>query len=202
MNNINFLLDDPTIRSFLPQIEGLYTRMDKAYSDISQAHGFHCQGCQDNCCETWFFHHTFGEYIAIMKGCNLLEPNVFDEALDRAKKVIKQVNTFHDNPDAFRTMCPLNQDGKCLIYEHRPMICRLHGVHYQFTMPNKVVHQGPGCQAFEDMAKISGVEAVLDRSPFYMEMSALEKDLRQAVGFTKKIKMTVAEMLARQNGKP
>jgi len=34
-----------------------------------------------------------------------------------------------------------------------------------------------------------------DRTPFYVKMASLEKELKQAAGITTKIKMTVADML-------
>ncbi|MBI9074544.1 MAG: hypothetical protein JEZ02_03960 [Desulfatibacillum sp.] len=199
MTNLKAILADPVIRSFISRIEDLYGRMDQVYTDISQAHGFHCQGCEDNCCKTWFFHHTFLEYLCIMEGCYLLEAKDYEDALQRARDVIIHVNTYHKTSEAFRTMCPLNDQGKCMIYQHRPTICRLHGIHYQFSMPNGAIHQGIGCQAFEDIAKANNVESVLDRTPFYQEMAGLEKELRQRSGFNQPIKMTVAEMLDKQN---
>jgi hypothetical protein len=35
-----------------------------------------------------------------------------------------------------------------------------------------------------------------DRTPFYIEMASLENEMRQAVGFQKKLKMTIAQMIA------
>ena len=199
MTHIQSVLADPVIRSFITRLEDLYERMDKVYSEVSQAHGFFCQGCEENCCNTWFFHHTFLEYLCIMEGCHSLDKKEYQNALQRAKKIIVHVNTFHKTSEAFKTMCPLNKDGKCMIYRQRPMICRLHGIHYRFTMPNGAIHQGIGCKVFEEVAKTSNVEAVLDRTPFYREMAGLEKELRQRSGFNKAIKMTVAEMLAKQS---
>ncbi|ACL01995.1 hypothetical protein [Desulfatibacillum aliphaticivorans] len=197
MTNVRTLVQDPMIQDFLSRLEEVYSKMDHAYDEVAQAHGFHCQGCQDSCCLTLFFHHTFLEYLAIQDGCMKLGEDQYKAAVQRAREVIDQAN--HMAGGAYRIMCPVNQDGKCMIYENRPMICRLHGIHYRFAMPNGAIHQGIGCRAFEDLAKTSGAEAVLDRTPFYQQLAGLERELRQKTGFNQSIKMTVAEMLVKQS---
>lgn len=189
------LIGGPLIQPFLTEVKDLYLRMDNAYSRVANAHGFFCNGCKSNCCETWFFHHTIAEYFFIMEGCKNLGNDELKKARERAKIVIKNAETFHKTTEAFKTMCPLNVDGKCIIYAHRPMICRLHGVGYSFVMPNNLSKQGKGCSAFEQRAAANKSDAMLDRTPFYRDMAKIEQELRQAVNFTQKTKMTVAQML-------
>ena len=74
------------------------------------------------------------------------------------------------------------------------MICRLHGIPHELHPPGQPVHYGEGCGAF---AAQCGTKAVFkfDRTPYYTRMARLEKELRQALGFFEKIKMTVARMI-------
>lgn len=195
MNQIDKLLDDSKVQSILSRLGVLFRDMDDAYSKISQAHGFQCQGCEENCCETWFFHHTLCEFLYIARGCRSLSAEQLEEARRRSADILATVRRGGGTLDDYKVMCPLNFNGKCALYEYRPMICRLHGVRHQLVLPNGVTNSGPGCKAFEKLAEAGGNDAVLDRSPFYRELSSIERDMRTATGFGNKIKLTVAEML-------
>ena len=52
----------------------------------------------------------------------------------------------------------------------------------------------PGCEAFTKQCEAKEY-IKFDRTPFYVEMAKLERELREAVGFAQKFKMTVAQML-------
>jgi hypothetical protein len=53
---------------------------------------------------------------------------------------------------------------------------------------------GLGCDTFTKQCQEKELFK-FDRTPFYIEMAELEKELRQAVGVRQKIKLTVAQML-------
>jgi hypothetical protein len=75
------------------------------------------------------------------------------------------------------------------------MICRLHGIPHELTIPGRGISKASGCGDF--VRKCSGKPYYkFDRTPFYTQMAALEKALRQSVRGMHKIKMTVAEMVA------
>ncbi len=78
------------------------------------------------------------------------------------------------------------------------MICRLHGIPNEFHRPDGQVIHGPGCDTFNKQCHQRSY-IPFDRTPFYQEMAALEKALRQRAGFTGKIKMTVAQMTAQRH---
>jgi hypothetical protein len=40
-----------------------YADMDRAYAEVADRYGFHCNGCADSCCLTRFYHHTLLEYL-------------------------------------------------------------------------------------------------------------------------------------------
>ena len=95
-----------------------------------------------------------------------------------------------------RIMCPLNEDGLCQIYEHRLMICRMHGVPNQFERPDGKTMRFPGClpcqKLYADLAEVP----TLDRTPFYKDLASLEMAFLKTKGHAvPKVKLTLAEML-------
>jgi len=171
---------------FLDRLGALYARMDRRYSEIADHCGFHCRGCADSCCRTTFHHHTLMEYLYIREGVLSLEQ-------DRQEALRRLSQTVSANPDT-GLFCPLNEDGGCLIYANRPMICRLHGVAHELRRPDGTVHRGPGCGGF-DAAVQGKPHMALDRTEFYWELSKLEQEVRAAFGFSQKIRMTISQMV-------
>jgi Fe-S-cluster containining protein len=174
---------------FKDRLRQIYDRMDAQYAKASQSYGFECTGCRESCCETLFYHHTFSEYLYLLDGFFSLEPEL--QAAIRQKARTGRLE--QTKPDA-GVMCPLNRDGLCLSYAHRPMICRLHGIPHELQKPGQAVSRGPGCGVFTRQCENMAYKK-FDRTPFYREMALLEKDLRQSAGLNGKIKMTVAQML-------
>lgn len=172
---------------YLDRLHALFDDMDTAYAVIAEHHGFHCAGCEDNCCRSRFYHHTLLEYLFLRKGFTQQSPACRQDIRKRAKRVINA------EPDA-RPMCPLNLDGRCRLYRFRPMICRLHGLAYEFTGPDNQVRSGPGCDEFTHGTE-GNPDTRLDRTTFYHRMARLEKELRGQTGFTERIRMTVAQII-------
>jgi Fe-S-cluster containining protein len=171
---------------FLERLDSLYVRMDRRYAELADQAGFHCRGCEESCCKTLFYHHTLMEYLYIRAGVLSLAKEKQAEILGRSREVSAK-------PDAGR-FCPLNENGLCLVYSCRPMICRLHGLAHELRRPDGTVHRGPGCSAFEAVS-IGKTPVALDRTEFYWALSRLEKEARTAFGFTRKIRMTVSQMM-------
>lgn len=178
----------------LAELASLYGKMDVAYDRIADAHGFHCSGCADNCCLTRFFHHTLLEYMYLMKGFYGLDKVLQDQVVRQAAEVNRVVDSAVTSGEISHVMCPLNMDGLCVLYDFRPMICRLHGISHEFRHPSGKIVSGPGCAAFETQCNTGG-GMVLDRTPFYRDMAILEGRVRERSGIRKKLKMTVAQML-------
>jgi hypothetical protein len=55
--------------------------------------------------------------------------------------------------------------------------------------------EGDGCPKLIPENKKSTPPGKLDRTPFYKKMAVIEKKLRQEIGFTKRVKMTIADMI-------
>ncbi len=175
---------------FLSRLQGIYSAMDQKYSEAADYYGFHCQGCEDNCCLTRFYHHTFLEYIYILKGFETLDAETQQNIRQKSLEVSKKMNA------ESRLMCPLNAEGLCVLYAYRPMICRLHGISHELHKPGQHTPIfSPGCEVFTKLAEGKSYFK-FDRTPFYMEMARLEAELKQTLAVTQKLKMTVAQMLS------
>jgi Fe-S-cluster containining protein len=186
--------DSKTHAPFLERLKIIYSAMDKKYQEAADYYNFHCTGCEDSCCFTRFYHHTLLEYLYVMEGYHSLVNEKKVEVKHRALEVCRKTRVADEKGTPVRWMCPLNVNHMCLIYTYRPMICRLHGIPYVLQRPGQGVLYAEGCGVFAEQCQ--GKERFeFDRTPFYVEMAELEKELKQAVGMTQKIKMTVAQMI-------
>ncbi len=181
-------------KSYLEKIKDIYREMDKAYEKIAGEYGFKCTGCDDNCCLTRFYHHTWIEYFYIKDGYLGLDDNARMDVRKKACRVIAKTKKPEQNGSPIRIMCPLNEAGKCILYEYRPMICRLHGIAHEFSPPGGKTVLGRGCHEFEKQTR--GKNYIkFDRTPFYMNMARLEGELRKNFGISGRIKLTIAEII-------
>ncbi len=180
---------------FFNDLKMLYDRMDQRYDAVAEAYGFQCSGCTDNCCLTRFFHHTLIEFLYLRRGFADLDENIQNKIRSQATAVNKKVLQAEKNGKTPRVMCPLNADGLCLLYNYRPMICRLHGISHEFRHPVRGRMPGPGCHEFEaNCGDHSYIE--FNRTPFYQQMAQLERRVRETSGIRDRFKKTVAQMLA------
>lgn len=181
--------------SVMEKMRQLFAQMDQAYEAAAQAHGFECQGCRDNCCLTRFYHYTLAEYLYLHAGLKTLPTVLMSQIREQAAEAIQKMNDADQRRQPVRFMCPLNQKQRCILYAYRPMICRLHGIPHLLRRPDGRRQIGPGCDDFDRQCGPCD-QPILDRTPLYTALAALERELRQAMGFTQKIKMTIAEMIS------
>lgn len=191
---INHLILSDKYAAFFDDLKSLYAQMDRLYDDVAGAYGFACAGCADNCCLTRFFHHTLIEFLYLRKGFAGLDEAARKDIRRRAAEVNKKVLAAEKEGCVSRVMCPLNGDGLCLLYEYRPMICRLHGIPHELRHPARGKIPGPGCHEFEARC---GRQPYIEfnRTPFYQQMALLERRVREMCGAGDKFKKTVAQML-------
>ncbi|MGE0086888.1 MAG: hypothetical protein AB7S75_20980 [Desulfococcaceae bacterium] len=179
---------------FLEELESIFADMDAAYEKVAAQYGFHCSGCEDNCCLTRFYHHTWLEYLYLQHGFSELAPEKQDLLKIQAETVIMEMASAERENQLIRVMCPLNENGLCILYKFRPMICRLHGIAHELHPPGRKAVYSPGCDAFTKQT--AGKDYIcFDRTRFYSEMASLESGLKQHIGIRNKIRMTVAEMI-------
>lgn len=178
-------------------INRLFAHMDQAYDQTARATRFACCGCEQNCCQTRFHHHTLLEYEYLQSGVGQLSAQQQALVRRRAREAVEQTRKLERRNEPAGVMCPLNMDGICGLYAWRPMICRLHGVPHLVRLPDGSIKKGRGCDDFYAQCK-KGPLHELDRTPLYLEMADLERRLRRHRGVKRKTKMTIAEMLVNE----
>lgn len=178
---------------YLDRLAAIFRKMDERYDETADKYGFVCSGCEDSCCQTRFYHHTLIEYFYLESGLESLSSADRMIIHSRALNVNSKWGTV--SAPAPGVMCPLNEDGRCRLYVHRPMICRLHGIPHELNHPIKGKAKGPGCHEF--IIQCGGKSYIpFDRTPLYRELADLEKSFRQETGLSAKMKMTISEILA------
>jgi Fe-S-cluster containining protein len=175
---------------FIGRLRRLYARMDAAYEAAAAACGFVCTGCEENCCRTRFHHHTLLEYIGLREAFERLPPDAQAQSLHLAEAWrAAQIG----GGDA-RPLCPLNREGRCILYADRPMICRLHGLPHELRRPGMPGQLSPGCREFDRRCGGQAHQR-FDRTPLYAELARLETGFQQALGVYRRFKHTIADML-------
>jgi len=187
-------LQPQSFSPFLKRLKKIFAFMDQKYQEAADYYGFNCKGCEDNCCLTRFYHYTLVEYLYIKEGFYCLENKKQVEVKERSLAVCRKADEADMKGKPVKQMCPVNFENLCVLYPYRPMICRLHGIPHELQRVGQGILNSPGCGTFA--VKYRGKNRFkFDRTPFYMQMAALEKEMKQAVGMTQKIKMTVAQMI-------
>jgi hypothetical protein len=170
--------------------------MDAAYAQTSTVLGLSCSGCPDNCCTSYFQHHTYVEWAYLWQGLRKLEQARREAFLDRARNYAENAGAQLAQGLRPRLMCPLNEDGLCGLYGHRLMICRLHGVPNRMVRPDGRVIAFPGCFKAQELARDRDDLSVLDRTPLYRELATLEMALvGRRTGRLPKVDYTLAQMM-------
>lgn len=188
-------LKNPVLR----RLRELYAQMDAAYAASASAIGLSCQGCKDSCCESLFRHHTYVEWTELAQGFAALPPERQAEMRQQAESYLR-IHSGALPGTRPRVPCPASvmAEGSlvCGLYEHRPMVCRLHGVPNVLSRPDGQQSAFPGCDRAQNLAKTCP-PALLDRTPLLAELARLEMDLlgRGRMGKLPRVDLTIAEML-------
>ncbi|MCF6248244.1 MAG: hypothetical protein L3J69_12920 [Desulfobacula sp.] len=173
----------------------LYDRMDQSWNKIAKEVDFQCSGCKDNCCKSLFFHHTHIEKNYFLYGFSFLAPDKKIQFHKKAKQYVEKTFSHQKAGESQKIMCPVNENGYCLLYQYRPMICRLHGLPHEICRPGFDPIKGPGCDAGQFDEKN---HFFLDRTPFYQQMARMEITFRSNMNSPGKIKETIAQILLSQ----
>ncbi len=187
------------------EIEDIYETMVKEYDLVAQQVTLTCQGCPDNCCDSYFSHYTYSEWAYLWEGLRLLDDATQADILARAKEYVTQSHRLIDQGERPQLQCPLLDDGLCGLYKHRLMICRTHGVPATLTRPDGQSMRFPGCFRCQEI--VSGKyddeddAPAMDRTNLYRRMAQVEAELLGGKRHLyPKRKQTIAEMIV--NGPP
>ncbi len=190
---------------FLPpelscEIAEIYDSMVSAYDAVAQEIRLSCDGCPDNCCDSFFLHYTYCEWAYLWEGIRALDDEKLDRIMQRARDYVQQSRVLIGRGERPQIMCPLNEEGRCGLYVHRMMICRTHGVPATLTRPDGQLLRFPGCfRCQEIVGKTYTAETdapAMDRTILYQRLAQLEsRFLGDKRGLFPKIKMTIAEMI-------
>ena len=176
-------------------LKTLYAEMEQAYGEHARSAGLSCEGCPTNCCTSFFQHHTYVEWIYAVKGVQAYTKEKQKEVVERAKAYTAHAKERLAAQTVPNAMCPLNEDGLCIIYPYRLMICRMHGTKNFLRLPNGREQHFRGCERFVALPN-AGEVPYLDRTPFYQRLAALEMEvLRRAGRPLPGVKLTLAEMI-------
>jgi Fe-S-cluster containining protein len=176
---------------FKPLIN-FFSNMDQTWDKIAAGYAFQCNGCEDNCCKSLFFHHTYIEKAYLLHGFHRLEKKMQTIILKKAQTYCTKTFSQPGTIKSHRIYCPVNKNGLCLLYRFRPMICRLHGLPHELNRPGFKTLKNPGCEAgsFESKPYIK-----FDRTLIYQEMAQIELLYRKTFNKKGKIKESIAQML-------
>ncbi|EHJ47394.1 hypothetical protein DFW101_1385 [Solidesulfovibrio carbinoliphilus subsp. oakridgensis] len=182
------------LRATLKKLAALYADMDKAYTAAASAAGLDCAGCAENCCLSFFQHHTLVEWLYLQKGLAALPEDRRTGYERRAREYVDAAREAASRGETPRLMCPVNDDGLCGLYEHRLMICRLHGVP-NVLLGSMGVREFPGCGPCQRLADGRELKA-MDRTPLLRRLAGLEMELwGSKPGRPPKVDLTLAEMI-------
>jgi len=180
----------------LSRLTQLYADMEDHYGVIAAKIGLTCIDCPDNCCTSYFQHHTHVEWAYLWQGLADLPKKRLGEIRSRAGEYVEQARRMVAEQHVPDMMCPLNEEGKCALYAHRLMICRLHGVPNTFTLPNGIAKEFPGCFRSQALKSRDADLPKLDRTVFYRRLVELEMAfLRGMAKKPARVRLTLAEMI-------
>lgn len=175
------------------RLAALYRRMAEAYDLVARQLDFSCADCPDNCCDSYFLHHTRIEWAWLWQGLRALPPAQLAAIRERAEAYQEQAAAALAAEQRPAVMCPLNEEGRCTVYEHRLMICRLHGVPSSLTFPNGRVEKFPGCFRCQELVADRGATPTVERASLLRELAALEQEF--CGGVRMRVKKSIAEMI-------
>ena len=183
---------------FAGRVADLYRDMETAYDRTAKDLDFSCAGCPDNCCDSFFLHHTYTEWAYLWHGLKALAGEELKKIIARASDYVLASEASLATGERPTIMCTLNDSGLCSLYSYRLMICRLHGVPATFTRPDGQQLNFPGCFRCQEHIAAHNSVTPMDRTEFFRKMVELETELLGQRRMTApKVKLTIAQMLVK-----
>ncbi|WP_419174185.1 hypothetical protein [Desulfosediminicola sp.] len=185
------------------RLESLYVEMEKQYNNVARALEFGCEGCSDNCCDSYFLHHTHAEWAYLRQGFLLLDQEQQETVLARSKEYLEQSQKILAKGERPQIMCPLNENGLCILYKHRLLVCRTHGVPARMRRPDGQTLEFPGCFRCQEIVaerEKSGLKTPrVDRTKHLTELVNIESELLEFKRHLyPRVKLCIAEMIVKE----
>jgi hypothetical protein len=184
--------------ALLLRMQRLYQEMEAEYDRVAALLGFSCQACPDNCCDSYFEHHTYAEWSYLWLGFQQLSEEKQQEILQRAKGYQQACEAAMARDERPQVMCPLNENGLCILYTFRLMVCRTHGVPATMSRPDGVRLNFPGCFRCQELVQQQHQEEAphMERTLLLRQLAILENDLLEGKRhLCPKVRKTIARML-------
>ncbi|MDT8419869.1 MAG: YkgJ family cysteine cluster protein [Desulfuromonadales bacterium] len=136
------------MQDLLTRYQGLLEEMDAWFADCIRHAGAQitCHAGCSSCCRG-LFEISLLDARLLQDGFALLDAQTREDVLGKAQQRVGELQTawpefrhpyilnrlpnedWQEMPEDDPTPCPLlSTDGRCLVYAHRPMTCRLHGL--------------------------------------------------------------------------
>ncbi|MDK9706870.1 MAG: hypothetical protein OEL83_07435 [Desulforhopalus sp.] len=181
------------------RLEEIYRKLQEEYQRVAGELDFSCDGCPDNCCDSYFLHHTYAEWAYLWQGFRLLPEARREELLARSRDWLGQCDKALASDQRPQVMCPLNEAGRCVLYQHRLLVCRTHGVPATLVRPDGQELRFPGCFRCQEIVAARFPEAEpphVARTPLLQQLAALENQLLEGKRhLLPKVRITIAAML-------
>ncbi|MBW1634741.1 MAG: hypothetical protein JRJ68_00570 [Deltaproteobacteria bacterium] len=186
-------------KDMLRRLRQIYEELGREYDNVAEQLNFSCAGCPDNCCDSYFLHHTYAEWAYLQLGFQELDPAQQDEVLEKSRDYIRQCRQAESEGERPQSMCPLNKGGLCILYEHRMLVCRTHGVPATMMRPDGRVLRFPGCFRCQEIVGDQDVPSLsVERTPMLRRLALLESELLDnRRHLLPRVKMTIAEMIVK-----
>jgi len=101
---------------FARKVAELYRDMETAYDRTAADLGFSCAGCPDNCCDSYFLHHTHTEWAYLWHGLSELGEERLRAITEKASIYAVEAEMTLARGERPVIMCPLNAEGLCSLY--------------------------------------------------------------------------------------
>ncbi|WP_339136326.1 MAG: hypothetical protein WGN25_00350 [Candidatus Electrothrix sp. GW3-4] len=182
------------------EITAIYQAMQEGYDKVISEINLTCESCPDNCCDSYFLHHTYSEWAFLWLGLRQLDKEILNGVIKRAKEYI----ALSAEPLAAgrhpQIMCPLNDNGLCTLYQHRLLVCRMHGIPATLTRPDGQSMRFPGCfrcqEIVQEKYEAETDAPAMDRSQLFRQLATLESRLlAERRHLYPRVKKTIAEMI-------
>ncbi len=182
------------------ELAAIYADLQSGYDELAAEIGLTCQGCPDNCCDSYFLHHTYCEWAYLWQGLRELEEEQRATIVERAETYVEESRAQLARHERPQIMCPLNMDGLCSLYQHRMLVCRMHGIPATMTRPDGQSMRFPGCFRCQEVVRERYADPddapAMDRTPLFQKMVAVESRLLgDKRHLMPRVKLTIADMI-------